>query len=871
MPDPQNISDGGTEAVVAESNPETRAAAFTAALHAAPDPGDREGMRTYLHALADAGLSAVFLNPGTKLPKTDLRTPVHRAADDLALQEEAREAGLIGWEMRKASKGGVYLATSDRDRLDDYLAEYTKRFGKGKVVNIGVVLGPSGLIMVDTDTPEQEAAIRKLTGSAPVVLTPGTKLPDGNGWAHHGGGHRYYTVPVDKWLPEKGEQKLDGGGVAYWGQTKQAVLPPSVRPEGAYVVVPEGRVEPAPDWLLDAILKPTRNTKRDNGTGGSKVGGAPYVYDPDDPITAWGATITWREILADAPGWVATGKADGCGCEIWTAPGLHASSKSATAHEHGCRLTDSTDPVLHLWTDHDCEPFDGYTNMTRLRAVALIHHGGDIAEAMSRLGIADTDNITSVKELTMTAPTALNGAIYGDSTTEADRRDEVGDAKAAAAAVMRENIGLFDESAILTGLAAFATARKVGRWSLLGGVLLRTACALPYNVVLPPIIGSEASLNLLLGFVGTSSGGKGISDNAAADAVIIKFGNYTADKLPMKPLGSGEGINREFAHTVAVPGQRRSITEFHARSALFSVRDITTLAALAKRNGSTVVGELLKCYMGEELGFTNAGRDTNVVLPRHSYRLGLSMGVQPDRAAMLLDAEARGNGLTSRILALPGTDLSVRSGTPESGVPVTLALPEELWVDPMTVDDPPLTPLGVSSGVAAVLIGAHNIKNLDVFGESDDPLSGHRGLGQLKLAALLAVMHGETTAGGIYWQWAEKLSAISEAMMAAADAASRKAEADAAHEMGRRDGHRRVAADDTQQTAMRERVRERIVGVLRQQGDWMPHSKLHVALSKPQRDYLNDTVGVLVQAGVIEAEDYTYKNSSAVRYRIAAG
>jgi hypothetical protein len=471
------------------------------------------------------------------------------------------------------------------------------------------------------------------------------------------------------------------------------------------------------------------------------------------------------------------------------------------------------------------------------------------------------------------SPEVIDLTNYGDTAAEPtpeQRVDGVKAAKANLAAVMTRNIDLFSGTEVLTKLAAFAEARKVGRWTLVGGVMVRTVAALHPSVVLPATIGGEVSLNLLLAQCGVPGSGKGASDNAVSDATVMMFDNYTAPRLPLLPIGTGEGINRAYAHCVPVPGERRSETVFHSRHALFSIRDIVTLEKLADRAGATIIGELLKAYMGEELGFTNAGRETNVVLPQHSYRLGLLMGVQPDRASILLDAVARGNGLTHRILALPVTDLRQRSGRPETGTPVTLKLPGDLHRDPFS-DDMTLLPLDVPIAIAEALIEGQNAKNLDVFGESDNtPLSGHRGLSRLKLASTLGLMHGSTSAGGGFWEMAERFTEVSDAMMAAMVAASQHSEAIVAGEQGRRDGHRRTAADDTIRMLAVDRVRERVLTVLRQQTDWMPHSGLANAVSRPQRGYLADALPGLLRDGRIESESGEYSGKTVVRYRIAA-
>ena len=139
----------------------------------------------------------------------------------------------------------------------------------------------------------------------------------------------------------------------------------------------------------------------------------------------------------------------------------------------------------------------------------------------------------------------------------------------------------------------------------------------------------------------------------------------------------------------------------------------------------------------------------------------------------------------------------------------------------------------------------------------------------LKLASTLGLMHGSTSAGG-FWEMAERFTEVSDAMMAAMVAASQHSEAIVAGEHGRRDGHRRTSADDTIRLVMLDRVRERVLTVLRQQTDWMPHSGLANAVSKKQRDYLTDALGGLLRDGRIEAESGEYKGQTVVRYRIAA-
>ena len=122
----------------------------------------------------------------------------------------------------------------------------------------------------------------------------------------------------------------------------------------------------------------------------------------------------------------------------------------------------------------------------------------------------------------------------------------------------------------------------------------------------------------------------------------------------MIPVGTGEGINRTYAHAERdKDGSGQVELKWHTDRALFGCRDIATVAALTARQGSTLVPELLKAYMGEELGFANADKDRRVILPMHSYRLCLSAGVQPDNGAVLLNPQAQRDGVPQRFVWTP--------------------------------------------------------------------------------------------------------------------------------------------------------------------------------------------------------------------------
>jgi hypothetical protein len=128
--------------------------------------------------------------------------------------------------------------------------------------------------------------------------------------------------------------------------------------------------------------------------------------------------------------------------------------------------------------------------------------------------------------------------------------------------------------------------------------------------------------------------------------------------------GSGEGLARIFKGRKDEPPEPR---------AHLQVNDVATLEALAGRQGHTLVGQLLGAYMGQPLGFNNNSKDTSTPVPAHTYRLCLSIGVQPDNAGFFLSREK--DGLPQRFLWLPTTDRYAPEIRPQPAAPLHIQLP----------------------------------------------------------------------------------------------------------------------------------------------------------------------------------------------------
>lgn len=368
--------------------------AITAVLGSGVDNTNHAAVRSFINSACEAGLSVLLVVPGTKQP-FDGRTPAKRKAEDKAAQLAAKEAGRRDWSKAK-SPSGLALATSTKTALTrkgGYLDRYIEAFGADCAVNIAVEVGDSRLVIVDCDTLAQKRNFLAVaTGDAdsqlpPTVVTPGSRDAEGN-WVHSDGGHFWFTVPEGVEMPTNIGSLTWGGtdGFAVLWDRRYVLIPPSTRPEGAYEMV--GRDYECPTWLLEAINE--KAAARASRTVENAVDS-----ELSSSIDEWAETITWDDIL-EPLGWTPTVRPDNCGCPVWTAPGEHSSPKSATAHDSGCtlgRYTETNAP-LHIWTDHDIEPFDEYVSehgtntLSKLQAIAYTSYEGSVGKAMEGIGIS---------------------------------------------------------------------------------------------------------------------------------------------------------------------------------------------------------------------------------------------------------------------------------------------------------------------------------------------------------------------------------------------------------------------------------------------------------------------------------------------------
>lgn len=390
---------------------------------------------------------------------------------------------------------------------------------------------------------------------------------------------------------------------------------------------------------------------------------------------------------------------------------------------------------------------------------------------------------------------------------------------------------------LLTHLRTAARARRSGPWVVLGWTLMRAVAAIEPYVVLPPLVGGEASLNLLLALVARSGGGKGGAGPVSRRAVSFRTpGRTLALEAPELPIGSGEGIARTFAP----PKARKDEDEPPAplTSALFTSSEIDAVKAICERQGSTLESTMRQVFSGEQLGAANAGENTRVIIPAHSYRASVAIAVQPLRARALLDGS--GGGTPQRFLWLPTTD----SGAEENWVPE--------WPGNFDVDVPSFRP-DIETRFSEIGIPEHAAAEIDhaaylrVSGaELGEALDGHRLLCQEKVAAALMIADGRFRMNSDDWE-------LAKFMMYVSDCTRNSVVAEVKRSAKMENLAKAIARAETEEARDNHVVKKtkmRILTVLQDRGT-LNRSTLRKCINAVQRPHFDPAIEDLVSAGEV--------------------
>ena len=274
------------------------------------------------------------------------------------LLEHALTYARTGWavlplkprEKTPLTKHAVNDATTDAKQIKRWWKKWPD-------ANIGVACGDaSGILVIDID-PRNDGDHTWISLTQDALAD--ADLETLTSFTGGGGRHLVFEQPEGRTRGHLGEG-IDIKNSGY------IVAPPSNHPSGDGYLWddPDAEILPLPPELLALIVRP--ELEHD--------GRMAQEFDPDDsrPGTRFNALTTWAELL-EPEGWVRHSVVG----EItyWTRPGKTGAISASTN-------VDNTD-LLWVWSSStDFEQEKGYD---KFGAYALLHHGGDIAEAAKAL------------------------------------------------------------------------------------------------------------------------------------------------------------------------------------------------------------------------------------------------------------------------------------------------------------------------------------------------------------------------------------------------------------------------------------------------------------------------------------------------------
>jgi hypothetical protein len=303
-------------------------------------------------------------------------------------------------------------------------------------------------------------------------------------------------------------------------------------------------------------------------------------------------------------------------------------------------------------------------------------------------------------------------------------------------------------------------------------------------------------------------------------------------------VGSGEGIAHLFAHR-----ERGEVVQ-DRHAVLFKVPEVDNLTALGNRQGATLMPQLRSAWSGEPLGFAYVDKNKTLPLAAHSYRMGLTLGLQPLKAGPLLE-DADG-GTPQRFLWMSVED----PGAPDEDTPEPAPW---LWRSPMPTgpwysDSQGLLQMGVPDSVRRIVKTEALLRLRGTYRAID----GHSTLARLKVAAALALLDGRLDINEQDWHLSGIVMDVSnvtrQRVIDELGAKIRRSNA----ARGEAEGERAVLVADKIAEAAVQRVARRLVGVL--SGGPMRSGVVQSKIAARDRQYIGEAVDRLVVAGQVEVE-----------------
>jgi hypothetical protein len=389
----------------------------------------------------------------------------------------------------------------------------------------------------------------------------------------------------------------------------------------------------------------------------------------------------------------------------------------------------------------------------------------------------------------------------------------------------------------------FAYARMCSPWAVLGVSIVCVLHHVPPWVTLPPLIGDVGNFNVITALVGPSGAAKSAAYRAGRRAFDLhQEPIYTA------PLGSGEGIARQYKSAEDKPNDRNQV--------IFYAAEIDSVASLVARNGSTLSGQLRSAFSGEDLGFAYRNDKTRLIVKENTYRFGLVAGIQPERARWLIDQSD--GGTPQRLVWFPVFDLGITAEPPDEPAQMKIEATRRSWKSgPITLPDQ----------VAREIREAHAARQR---GDSE-ALDGHVMYCREKVAYALTLLDDRREMD--LWDW--ELSAtimgksdqVRASVISTLQRQARLQETARAVGEGRRDAIKgQMAREDELQRACQAITRK-----LGRERDWVTGNEARHAIPTPLRHLFDEVIDKLEETGQVEVENLDHHGQKGMRVRLESG
>lgn len=474
-------------------------------------------------------------------------------------------------------------------------------------------------------------------------------------------------------------------------------------------------------------------------------------------------------------------------------------------------------------------------NNCALKLATLIGQGLTEHQIRTELGtIARQIGLTNTEtEATLTSAIRAGLANPRTITPRPDPSAHVVETTLAALGVTTDELTDFwDARPILRHLHTFAHARMSAPWAVLAITLARVLATVPPHVVLPAIVGGHGSLNVFLALVGPSGAGKGSAEAASRAGVDLV---HEPDWLP---LGSGEGIAHAYAH------RNKNSIEHDRHTAIFTAAEIDTLTALANRKGATIMSQLRSVYSGETLGFSYADATKRIILPPHTYRAAVIVGVQPEKAGPLIhDADG---GTPQRFAWAAVTDPTITDNPPPE--PTPLLVPAINWDQVYLPAFRGRRVLTIPDQAAATIRAARAAR---ARGEGN-ALDGHALFTREKYAQAFAILDQRIEMNDEDWHLAGLFMAHSDVVRARLEHTLREAAKADDERRAHREARRQLVINETIEQATINRVCGVIERALQRANGPLTQAALRRQLDSKDRGYYEPALARLAELGKLK-------------------